>query len=517
MKWQKNFSIPNKMALIYARKTKFSAQKTLQELKKRPASYWEKQGEKNVLSLFQYTAKTVPAYKKLLRAEGIKTSSIQTIEDFQKLPVIDKDSYLRKYKYTELFPNKDLSYTTTISATSGSTGEPFYLPRGEYQDWQYEYVAELFLRNQFEIDKKSTLGIIGFGLGIWIGGIFTYKVFNKLSSKGYRISLISTGPDKKLYLKSLKKFGRLFDQVILMGYPPFVKDIIDEAPDYGINLKKYNIKILTAAEGFSEKFREYITKKSHIKNSLADTINIYGTVELGTMAHETSLSNLVRKIAEQDKRAFAKIFPHATQLPTLAQYHPSLAYFEEINNEVVGSGYGSSIPLLRYGFRDKGGVASFDDMLAKLRNAGVDILKEAKLKNISQQILNLPFVYAYGRVDDSVVLRGANIYIDEIRNALLHKSLENHATGKFTMIKKEDKNLNGYLEINIELRKGVRGKASFKKHVQNTIIDYLRRTNSEFNDQYQSSPKGVAPKITLWPYQDIKYFGPGGKQRWIEK
>lgn len=492
----------------------------LRDLRVKPASFWEKLGEKMVLSLFHF-ARNVPAYKKLLKEKMIDVNKIKNIEDFKKLPITDKSSYCKKYSFGDLFPNRDLSKITTFSATSGSTGEPFYFPRGEEQDWQYEYVAELFLKNQWEIDKKSTLGIVGFGLGIWIGGLFTYKVFNRLAQKGYKLSLIPTGPNKELFLTSLKKFGHIFDQVILMGYPPFVKDIIDEAKDYGINWKDYNIRILTAAEGFSEEFRNYLARKTLLKNPINDVINIYGTVELGTMAHETAFANLIRKIACQKPKVFQKIFPEANRVPTLAQYHPYIVYFEEINGEIVGSGTGCSIPLLRYRFSDRGGVIPFDKMITKFKEVGVDLFKEAKKAKIDKTILKLPFVYVYERSDLATSLFGILIYPEYIKSALPNKSLSNYLTGKFTMTTKIDKKQNQFLEINLELKKNKRRNDRLIKIIRDCVVKSLMKRSTEYNYLYKNSPpiyqKKLLPKIILWSHEHSLYFTPGIKQKWVKK
>lgn len=487
----------------------------LKDLKSKSPSFFETQGEKNALDLFRFAAKNVPAYARLLAEKKIDAREIKSVKDFQKLPVIDKESYLKKYPYEELFPEKDLSSITTISSTSGTTGEPFYIPRGEMQDLQYEYVAELFLKNQFELEHKRTLGIIGFGLGIWIGGIFTYKILNKIAAKGYKLSLIPVGSNKELYLKSLEKFAPFFDQVILMGYPPFIKDILDEAVDYGIHWEKYKIKILTATETFSEEFRDYLTQKAYIKNPLTDIINIYGTVELGTMAHETSLTTLIRKMAVQKEGVFQAIFPEASRLPTLAQYHPYLVYFEKVNGEVIGTGWGSSIPLIRYRFPDRGGVIPYDFMIEKLENAGIDILTKAKEKGVDANILHLPFVYVYERSDNAIIFRGANIYAEEIRNALLHESITKFVSGRCTLTKKEDEKLNEYMEIHIELARNIQQADGLKEKIQEIILVALRKNNSEYNDQYQSVPQQATPRIILWPYEDPTYFKREGKQKWV--
>lgn len=489
----------------------------LLELKNKPASFWEARASQKVLALFKFTYKTTPAYQRFLKNYNIDGQKIKTIEDFKTLPLISKETYLRKNNFIDLFPWRDISKSKTISATSGSTGEPFYFPRGEEQDHQYEYLSEIFLKNQFQIDKKTTLGIIGFGLGIWIGGIFTYKNFNKISEKGLNLTLAPVGNNIDTYLNVIKKFGHLYDQIILMGYAPFIKDIIDEGKSYGIDWQDYNLRILTAAEGYSEKFKEYIIKKTGIKNLLTDFINIYGTVEIGTMAHETPLSNLIRKKIYNNNSLAKKIFPNVKGLPTLAQYHPYLVYFEEYNKEVIASGYGSSLPLLRYRFHDLGGVIGYDEMIEKFKQEGIDILEEAKHHKIEKTILKLPFVYVYERSDHVVILRGANIYPQEIKNALHHRALEKFITGKFSVIKKEDRKLDEYLEINIELKNRIKKSKKLEFLIQEIIKDELTKTNSEFSYLYSLNPSKLTPAIVLWSHRHEKYFSARGKQKWVIK
>ena len=494
-----------------------SIDQVLEKLKAKPASYWEKQGESAILSLFRFTIQTVPAYQKLLQAHNIQHQGIKTLKDFSRLPLIDKNSYLRANDYLDLLPHRSVRSLTTFCATSGSTGEPFYFPREEQHDSQYEYVAEIFLKNQFGINKRNTLGIIGFGLGIWIGGIFTYKNFNKISAKGYPLSLAPVGPNIELYLKVVAKFGHMFEQLLLMGYPPFIKDIIDEGKYHKIKWQDYNLKILCAAEGFSEKFRDYIARKAHLENALVDTLNIYGTVELGTMAHETALTNLIRRISGRRPTIFRALFPGATQMPTLAQYHPYLVHFETVEGELIGTGYGSAIPLMRYRFSDKGGVIAFDEMVEKLKNVGIDIFAEAQQTGISHTILHLPFVYVYGRSDDAITLRGADIYPEHVKLSLQQENIEDIVTGKFTMEKTEDKSLNVGWAINVELQKSIQPGKRIESQIRETIIQTLRTINSEFDDQYKSKPEQATPHIILWPYHHPEYFTPGPKQKWVKK
>ena len=108
-----------------------SIDQVLEKLKAKPASYWEKQGESAILSLFRFTIQTVPAYQKLLQAHNIQHQGIKTLKDFSRLPLIDKNSYLRANDYLDLLPHRSVRSLTTFCATSGSTGvlfEAFPLP-----------------------------------------------------------------------------------------------------------------------------------------------------------------------------------------------------------------------------------------------------------------------------------------------------------------------------------------------------------------------------------------------------
>lgn len=477
----------------------------------------ELQGEKMALKLFDFCAQTVPAYIDFIEKNKV-SKVIKDIDDFKYLPLIRKDNYLRKFSYERLFPDHALESATTISATSGSTGEPFYFPRSEVHDAYYEYASEIFFVNQFGLSKKtSTVCVLGFGLGIWIGGIFTYKNLNKLAQKGYKLTIIPVGTNKDLFLTSCKKFFPLYNQSIIMGYPPFIKDVIDSGLEHGVDWKKYDLRILTAAEGYSENFRDYLVEKTGIKNKYAHIVNIYGTVEQGTIAHETSLTSLVRSLANKNKKLFKILFPDAISMPTVAQYYPHLAYFEAIDGEVVVTSYGSSVPLVRYAFSDLGGVILFNELLEKCKTAGVAILEEAKKVGILKQILHLPLVYLFARNDFVTVFRGANIYPGEIRTALDRRELSKFVTGRVTILKKENKILNPVLEINVELKKNISMSSTLRKQITNYIVEELRARNSEYAYLYSLEGKKVYPKVVGWPYHHYKYFSGGGKQQWVKK
>jgi phenylacetate-CoA ligase len=482
----------------------------------KPEEYWTERGEKMALKLFHEMAERVPAYKDFLKKKSVNPDEIVTIEDFKKVPLIDKDNYLRSYPREMLcWDGKFASEQWVVSTTSGSTGEPFYFPRGDMQDEYYAISAELYLRENFNIQAKKTLYIDAFAMGAWIGGLFTYEAINRVAKKGYALTIITPGINKAEVISAVKNLGDSFDQVIIGCYPPVMRDIIDLGIESGLDWGKYNLGIVFSAEGFSEDFRDYVTKYGKLDNVYSSSLNHYGTVDLGTMSHETPFSIFVRRQAISDKTLFKTLFGNETKLPTFTQYIPEMFYFESVDNNVVCSSY-SGLPLVRYDLNDRGGVMSLKQIQSSFSKVGKDIVKEMNLINIKPN-WNLPIVYLYERSDFSVTYYGAQIYAEEIRKALMKSTLHKYVTGKFTMISDYDKDANSFLEINVELRSGISENREIENEVSKSVLELLIKENSEYKSNYSEYGEKINPIIKLWSNGHELHFSGKGKQKWVKK
>lgn len=486
-------------------------------LKSKPESYWLKRGERMALDLFHQMAQRVPAYQDFLKQQSINPNRIRTISDFKQLPTIDKDNYLRQYPRQALcWDGKFSSERWVVSSTSGSTGEPFYFPRTDLQDEQYALTAELYLRENFQIYNKKTLYIDAFAMGAWIGGLFTYEALHRVAKKGYPLTIITPGINKAEVIRSVRQLGPDFDQVIIGCYPPIMRDIIDQGIDEGLDWGAYNLGIVFSAEGFGEEFRDYIADHGKLSNIYTSTLNHYGTVDLGTMSHETPLSILVRRQAAQDKKLFTGLFGAISKQPTFTQFLPEMFYFEAINESVICSSY-SGLPLVRYDLKDHGGVASLHNTSEVYKTNGKDLSTELRAAGLASTAWNLPFVYVYERSDFSVNLVGGVIYPEEIRKVLLTASLHKHLTGKFMMEVVQDTQMNSKLVVHIELKQHALNNQNLSREIQKTIVDALLKDNSEYASNYVSYGKKLWPSIKLWPYAHNLHFSGQGKQKWVKK
>src|SRR3989344_5999448 len=431
-------------------------------IKSKGTNYWMKVRERQMLELFHATSKRVPAYKDYLKKSKVNPERIETLKDFASIPPINKKNYLRVYPFDKLVWDGDIKKPITTHATSGSTGEPTYFQK----EFIFDRRRELILENFFNCNELTlegpTLFVITFGMGVWSAGMSIYTAAYLATNKNtYPISIIFTG------------------------------------------------------ESFTEEFRNYLSEKAGIRNIFTDTMNTYGTSELGAMAVETPASIFIRRLA-QKKNVYKELFGDGVNIPTLAQYIPYFVNFECVSGDLYFTG-NNTIPLVRYQPGDSGGVFTFQQLENSLLNVDVRLKAEFEKLGISKYIHKLPFVYVYERKNLATTLYGILIYPEFLKIALLNRQLNQFLTGKFTMIRKHDKRQNQYLEINLELKKGVYFKKYYETKTLEKIIETLKLKSSEFRELYKNLQNKANPKLVFWPYEDEKYFKPGIKQTWVKK
>lgn len=83
--------------------------------------------------LLEYAAQNVPFYQKQFKALGLEAQDIQTFDDFQKLPILDKETV--KANVQELLATNYPSTQRVFLTTGGSTGAPmgFYRSQDAYR------------------------------------------------------------------------------------------------------------------------------------------------------------------------------------------------------------------------------------------------------------------------------------------------------------------------------------------------------------------------------------------------
>jgi phenylacetate-CoA ligase len=470
-------------------------------------------GEKRALDLFHTIARRVPAYKDFLAKEHVEEKKIRTYSDFTKyVPLIDKENYITQYPLADLCLDGNLFTNRLISASSGSTGEPFFWPRGLAQDAEGADMHRAIFEHIFQMNQKSTLVVICFSMGAWIAGSFTTAATLAYIDKGNPVNVITPGLDKGETINALKRLAPSYEQVVIVGYPPFVKDIIEDGRRAGVKWEKLKTRLLTAGESFSEEWRDYVLKLIHSNDPYHDAISVYGSADAGMLGYETPLTILMRRIYNQRPKVRADFFG-TTTTPSIVQYDPKYRHFEEVNGELAFTAM-SGIPFVRYNIKDIGGVMSFAELAAPIEDRLVPM---ARQQGIDINQWQLPFLYLKGRPGFSATIYAVNIYPENIKAALIDRRVQRWVSGRFTMATQNYSDMDQYFEINIELARDFVFKKQHQALVEEVIFQKLMKLNAEFRKLHTVIGVKALPRVHLIKFGDPEYFSQDGKHRWVKK
>jgi len=482
--------------------------------------------EAHLLALFRTAVEQVPAYRGFLAAQGVDARGVKSLADFQRLPLMTKQNYMRAYPLAERCRGGDLSQYDMLAMSSGSTGAPMIWPRTVINELDIAYRFEQVF-HAFRADERATLAVVCFAMGAWVGGMFTAACCRHLAAKGYPITVATPGNKKDEIFRIVQELGPHYQQVVLLGYPPFIKDVIDSGRAEGIAWPRFKPKLVFAGEVFSEEWRALVCERIGASDPSTTTASLYGTADGGVLGNETPLSVTIRKFFSTRPELAREVFGES-RLPTLVQYDPLSRYFEVHAGTLAMSG-DSGVPLLRYHIADKGGVIPYEEMMRILANAGLPSPPgESKARGAKpwpagpgegsvedRDTWPLPFVYLFGRADFTVSYFGANVYPENISVGLEQAAVRDWVSGKFVLQVVETADRNEALSIAVELLPGVAGDEAKSGAVADAIVQQLRRLNSEFANYVPAEFQ--RPRIALKPFGDAEWFPVGVKHRYTRK
>lgn len=465
--------------------------------------------EDNTLALFRTVVEKVPAYRDFLFKHGVAPDSVVTPDDFRLLPLLTKENYITAYPLPERCWHGVVESADMVAVSSGSTGTPTFWLRSLADELQVTSRFEQVFYDSFHADTRTTLAVVCFPLGTWVGGMFTANCCRWLAQKGYRITVVTPGNNAEEIFRVVQHLAPLFEQTVLLGYPPFLKDVVDRGTARDMRWKDFTIKMVFAGEVFSEEWRTVMAERVGTRNSLCDFASLYGTADAGVLGNETPLSIAIRRFLARHPNAARELFGES-RLPTLVQYDPLDRFFEVQDNTLLFSG-DNGIPLVRYHIADTGGVVSFRDMMSFVEQHGFDA--RVDIDSLGERgMRELPFVYVFGRTNFAVSYFGANVYPENIAVGLEQPGIAEHVTGKFVLHVVDVDNGNSRLAIAVELAPAKQASDAICEAIAHSVLLHVRRLNSEYAHYV---PEGYAlPLVTLYEHGNPEYFPIGIKHRY---
>jgi phenylacetate-CoA ligase len=341
--------------------------------------------------------------------------------------------------------------------------------------------------------------------------MFTAACCRHLATKGYPLLVVTPGNQPPEILRAVRQLGPLYQQVVLLGYPPFIKDVIDAGRAQGMDWGRYRIRTVIAGEVVSEVWRDIVLERSSGHDVLRSSAALYGTADAGVLGNETALSVAIRRFAAARSDVAEALFGER-RLPTLVQYEPTSRYFEQVGDRLVFTGEGGGIPLVRYAIGDTGGVISFNDMLERLSGWTYDA--PAELRAAGATVRELPFVYVFGRSHHAVSIYGANVFVEMVRLGLERVDVRTIVTGKFVMEVVEDAQGDKELVVDVELAREAGDPATLDSAlVARAIREEVARASGEFSAYVPSARQ--TPRVRLWPHAHPEHFPIGVKHRYV--
>lgn len=434
--------------------------------------------------VFQNARKSVPAYQDFIHKSKFKEVKIKGWDpDLTMIPFTDKESYVKKYSIEErcvdgLIPQKGVM----IDESSGTSGSPNNWVRGTPERVAVKKALRFALHGV--VGNKQIFILNAFALGPWATGMNVSMSFVDVSI------LKSVGPDVQKIENTLNTFGPSY-QYVIMGYPPFLKSLIDNAK---VDWQKFNIIVIYGGEGMSEGMRQYLSKvfkKVYGSYGASDLeINIAAENDFTIALRQTILNNI------DLKQKLVRV--QSNVLPMIFQYNP-LDYYIETNEQgelLITLCRESNIsPKIRYNIHDTGHVIRFPELKKIFRDFNM------KLEDLGPIQSDLPLLFHYGRSDMAVAFFGCKITPPDIEEVVYNISELANIINSFSIITYEDEKINKKLVLAIELRQGKQIPSLDKiNHFNKDIFEKLKIVNQDYREVAHMIPADQEPKIEMYSF-----------------
>ena len=458
-----------------------------------------------MLDLARRAGRRVPAYAHHLNSHGV---NIDDVACLAQLPITTKSDYLTRYTLPDLMWEGSSASAGSWSSTSGSTGDPTYFPRDVRALDDAIAAHGRILLEHFSITDQSTLVIDSFAMGPWIGGTYTYQACLGLRERGRLISVATPGVDVSAAVRNLSVLAPHYEKVVVAGYPPLVKAILDQAESAAL---AQDIHLLLAGEAIGENWRDHLLNRIGRPDEPNRVALIYGTAEAGVMGFETPLTVAVRRAARPGTELAHGLFGAiGTRLPTFVAVDP-LRRLVEVDDGYLLFTLDNAMPLIRYRINDCGNVFSAVDLRDLLRGVGYDQLADEVDQSMDYVVLN-------GRTDVATTYYSSNIYPSQLAEAFDSPSVSDRVTGRFIVAGQADSTHEPVLRISVELTAGGAGDPRLASQIQDLCIASLMANNDEYRTLREDHANKTDPQISLHPYRtgafaksEIKHRYDGGR------
>ncbi|MBA4349548.1 MAG: hypothetical protein C0415_06135 [Thermodesulfovibrio sp.] len=306
-----------------------------------------------IIPIVKKIIKNWPAYRKFVENNITNPSRIESLND---LPILDRHFIANAIHTVPLFKVRN------IVPSSGSTGTDFSFGLfGDVEMRKALAAIEDFLENRFNTKNKKTLL-----LNVLPGAI---------SLQSSTVSVVSIGIRMDIAISAIKSLGSSFEQIIVIGEPLFIKNLIEYGLQQSVLWKYLPLYIVIGGEWVPESYRGYL-------ESIVGYQRVYssmGMAELGlNYFYETDETVMLRHLLFRDRRLLKMLFGKTDFCPMLFAYDENEIFVETVKEHedafesIVLTAVNSEriLPLIRYKSGDKGKKLSRSEINMALKAVG---------------------------------------------------------------------------------------------------------------------------------------------------
>jgi len=172
----------------------------------------------------------------------------------------------------------------------------------------------------------------------------------------------------------------------------------------------------------------------------------------------------------------------------LFQYNPLDHHVEQIGGELVVTVSRRSMlsPRIRYNIHDAGGAHWFDSLVGICRAHGVDPLSATA--GTRRTPIRFPFLFVHGRSDSTISYMGANIYPEDVEQALFADGGLADRLGAFCLELRDIGDGAVRPCVHVELTSRREDDEAIAATIRRTVVDRLEANSRDFKAAVAENP-----------------------------
>ena len=401
----------------------------------------EMMGEAAVLESFRSAAAEVPAYRDLLKRSGVDPAEIADLAAFRaRVPFTDKTNTFLAHPIHELCRGGSVKGIKSIVPSSGHSGTfAFSVDTAEGAALAAKG-ADLALEHVLEISQRPALVLNCYPMGLQVPT---------------SLAVANTGVSSDVALAIVRSMASYFEQLIIVGQPLFVKKLVEDGVDQGIDWRRLRTTLVTGGEGFVESWRTYMSGLLGIAEADNPTTHFVastmGAGELGlNLFHETPETiRIIRRAYRDPAFRRALLGEGVEHTPHFFVYYPMRSFVEAVPAEgwpggelaVSHTALDLPLPLIRY---------RTGDLVRLIPYRGLEEILGRHAPELPMPGLKLPCAAVFGR-RDALEIGGHRITVERLKEALfLDPQVACSVTGFFRVSREGDA-----LRMEVQLREGL--------------------------------------------------------------